>query len=72
MAKIWHPNNEVSLEAVNTYNNDSLHESLDIRFTEIGDDFVQGTMPVNKKTIQPYGLLHGGASVALADRKSVV
>ena len=67
MAKIWHPDNEVSLEAVNAYNNDSLHASLDIRFTEIGDGFVKGTMPVNNKTIQPYGLLHGGASVALAE-----
>ncbi len=67
MAKIWHPNNKVSLEVFNTYNNNSLHASLDIIFTEIGDDFVKGTMHVNNKTIQPYGLLHGGASVALAE-----
>ena len=37
------------------------------RFTEIGDDFVRGTMPVDGRTRQPYGLLHGGASVALAE-----
>ena len=37
MAKIWHPNNEVSLETVNAYNNDTIHASLDISFTEISD-----------------------------------
>ena len=40
---------------------------LDIVFTEIGEDFVRGTMPVDERTHQPYGLLHGGASVALAE-----
>jgi 1,4-dihydroxy-2-naphthoyl-CoA hydrolase len=41
--------------------------SLGIVFTEIGKDFVRGTMPVDARTVQPYGLLHGGASVALAE-----
>ncbi len=41
--------------------------TLDIMVTEIGDDFVRGTMPVDARTHQPYGLLHGGASVALAE-----
>ena len=36
-------------------------------FTEIGEDFVRATMPVDERTRQPYGLLHGGASVALAE-----
>ena len=40
---------------------------LGIRFTEIGADYVSGTMPVDERTRQPYGLLHGGASVALAE-----
>ena len=40
---------------------------LGIVFTEIGDDFVRATMPVDGRTRQPYGLLHGGASVALAE-----
>ena len=39
----------------------------DISFTEIGDDFVRATMPVDQRTRQPHGLLHGGASVALAE-----
>jgi 1,4-dihydroxy-2-naphthoyl-CoA hydrolase len=45
----------------------TLVTTLGIRFTEIGADFVRGTMPVDERTIQPYGLLHGGASVALAE-----
>ncbi|UNK51147.1 hotdog fold thioesterase [Lysobacter sp. S4-A87] len=42
-------------------------EPLGIVFTEIGHDFVRGTMPVDERTRQPYGLLHGGASVLLAE-----
>ena len=40
---------------------------LGIEFTEIGDDYIRATMPVDARTHQPYGLLHGGASVALAE-----
>jgi 1,4-dihydroxy-2-naphthoyl-CoA hydrolase len=40
---------------------------IGIRFTEIGPDFVRATMPVNERTHQPFGLLHGGASVTLAE-----
>jgi 1,4-dihydroxy-2-naphthoyl-CoA hydrolase len=40
---------------------------LDIRLTELGPDFLRGTMPVDERTRQPFGLLHGGASVALAE-----
>ena len=42
-------------------------ETLDIRFTGIGDDWLRGTMPVDPRTRQPFGLLHGGASVVLAE-----
>jgi 1,4-dihydroxy-2-naphthoyl-CoA hydrolase len=45
----------------------TLIANLGILFTEIGADFVRGTMPVDTRTVQPYGLLHGGASVALAE-----
>ena len=45
----------------------TLVTTLGIRFTEICPDFVRATMPVDERTIQPYGLLHGGASVALAE-----
>jgi 1,4-dihydroxy-2-naphthoyl-CoA hydrolase len=40
---------------------------LGIVFTEAGADFLRATLPVNERTIQPFGLLHGGASVALAE-----
>jgi 1,4-dihydroxy-2-naphthoyl-CoA hydrolase len=40
---------------------------LDIRLTEIGDDFLRGSIPVDERTRQPFGLLHGGASVVLAE-----
>lgn len=42
-------------------------EHLGIRMVEVGDDFLRATMPVDARTRQPYGLLHGGASVALAE-----
>jgi 1,4-dihydroxy-2-naphthoyl-CoA hydrolase len=56
-----------TLEELNGNRDGTLIENLGILFTEIGDDFVRGTMPVNTRTVQPYGLLHGGASVALAE-----
>src|ERR1700730_15511726 len=56
-----------SAEELNSGSVGTLVEHLGIRFTEIGDDFVRGTMPVDARTRQPYGLLHGGASVALAE-----
>lgn len=40
---------------------------LDLRLTEIGDDFLRGTLPVDERTRQPFGLLHGGANVVLAE-----
>ena len=45
----------------------TLIEQLGIEFTEIGQDYLKGKMPVNHRTQQPLGLLHGGASVALAE-----
>jgi 1,4-dihydroxy-2-naphthoyl-CoA hydrolase len=45
----------------------TLISHLGIKIIEIGPDFLRGTMPVDARTAQPYGLLHGGASVALAE-----
>jgi len=45
----------------------TLMDTLDIKFTDIGDDFVTAEMPVNAKVHQPDGVLHGGATVALAE-----
>lgn len=55
------------LDRINAWNNGSLVEHLGMRIVEIGDDFIRGTMPVDARTKQPFGLLHGGASVALAE-----
>src|SRR5450432_4367003 len=55
-----------SLEDLNSPRG-TLIDNIGILFTEIGADFVRATMPVDERTMQPYGLLHGGASVALAE-----
>ena len=62
---IW--KQDTSLERLNAWSANTMMEALGIRFTEIGDDWVRGTMPVDHRTHQPYGLLHGGASVVLAE-----
>lgn len=58
---------KATLEQLNTLNKDTLGENLGIVFTAIGSDFVQAKMPVDNRTVQPYRILHGGASLALAE-----
>ena len=57
----------VTLDRFNALNGDTMMQTIGIVFTEVGDDFLRATMPVDARTHQPYGLLHGGASVALAE-----
>ena len=57
----------VTLESLNKWSRNTLVEHLGIQFTEIGEDFLSASMPVDHRTHQPLGLLHGGASVALAE-----
>jgi 1,4-dihydroxy-2-naphthoyl-CoA hydrolase len=57
----------VVLDQLNTRNAGTLLDALGIRITEVGADFLRGTLPVDERTRQPFGLLHGGASVALAE-----
>lgn len=45
----------------------TIHDALGIIITEKGDDFLAGTMPVDSRTVQPMGILHGGANVVLAE-----
>ena len=59
--------NPVDIDALNARARGSMVEHLGIVVTEAGDDWLRGTMPVDARTKQPYGLLHGGASVALAE-----
>lgn len=62
---IW--NTQETLENVRRLEKGNILEHLDIEITEIGDDFIKGTMPVDHRTHQPIGILHGGASVVLAE-----
>ncbi len=57
----------ITLDALNAMSRGTLMEPLGIRFIEIGKDYLRASMPVDARTLQPYGLLHGGASVALAE-----
>lgn len=56
-----------TLTQLNAVAHDTLIQHLGIVFSEIGADFLRATMPVDARTHQPYGLLHGGASVVLAE-----
>jgi 1,4-dihydroxy-2-naphthoyl-CoA hydrolase len=56
-----------NLSSLNAQSKKTMTDHLGIEFTAIGDDFLEGTMPVDHRTIQPYGLLHGGANVVLAE-----
>ena len=56
-----------TVDEINRYSAKTLLEHLNITFTHIGEDTLRATMPVDHRTIQPAGILHGGASVALAE-----
>jgi 1,4-dihydroxy-2-naphthoyl-CoA hydrolase len=56
-----------SIDALNAMSIGTAMEPLGILFTELGPDYLRATMPVDARTRQPYGLLHGGASVLLAE-----
>ncbi|WP_145857999.1 hotdog fold thioesterase [Pedobacter suwonensis] len=62
---MWFKN--FTVDELNSRPKNHLGGLLDIRFTEIGEDFITGTMPVDERTHQPAGILHGGASVVLAE-----
>ena len=62
---IW--NKPCTPEEVQQLGKDTMVEHVGIRITEVGTDFLKGTMPVDHRTVQPMGILHGGASVALAE-----
>ena len=55
------------IEMCNNISKNTLIETLSIKFTDIGEDFVEAKMPVNKSVHQPDGILHGGATAALAE-----
>ena len=63
---IWF-NKNVSIEELFPLGKGTMGEYIGIEWVEIGVDFLKAKMPVDHRTIQPYGLLHGGASVTLAE-----
>jgi len=60
-------NKEITVARLNAMSKNTLSEVIGIEFTQIGTDFIEAKMPVDHRTHQPFGLLHGGASVALAE-----
>ncbi|MEO6974115.1 MAG: hotdog fold thioesterase [Rhodoferax sp.] len=63
--KIW--KKPISIEDLTAIHIDTAVQHLGIEFLEVGDDFIRARVPVNTHTRQPYGLLHGGVSVVLAE-----
>ena len=60
-------NKEEILKMCERFSQNTLMETLEIQFIDVGEDFLKAQMPVNSRVHQPLGLLHGGASVALAE-----
>ena len=56
-----------ALKRINTFQDNTMTEKIGIEITDFGDDFICGRMPVDHRTVQPFGLLHGGASATLAE-----
>jgi uncharacterized protein (TIGR00369 family) len=63
--RIW--KQDISLQALTAVSANTAVSHLGIEFVEVGDDFLVARVPVNRQTCQPYGLLHGGVSVVLAE-----
>lgn len=64
--RIWF-NKDLTLADFETLGKDTMGDHIGIRFSDLGDNHLSATMPVDHRTKQPYGLLHGGASVTLAE-----
>ncbi len=63
---IWF-NKELSLENIIPFGKNTMSEFIGIEWTEVGKNYIKAKMPVDHRTKQPYGLLHGGASCVLAE-----
>jgi 1,4-dihydroxy-2-naphthoyl-CoA hydrolase len=66
MAVIWY-NKDLALDSLKALGPNTMAEMIGIEWEEIGEDFIKAKMPVDNRTRQPYGLLHGGASCTLAE-----
>ena len=58
---------DFNIEQLHDYHRDSIVALIGIEYVEKGDDYLIARMPVDARTVQPYGILHGGASVTLAE-----
>ena len=58
---------EPNVEQLNQMQITTMADGLGVVMTEVGDDFLRGTMPINDRTVQPFRVMHGGASAALAE-----
>jgi len=56
-----------TIKDINKFNTNTMVDHLGIEFTEMGEDTLAATMPVDSRTLQPFGIMHGGASAALAE-----
>ncbi|MEM7190355.1 MAG: hotdog fold thioesterase [Pseudomonadota bacterium] len=65
MARIWKTNPTV--ESLNGIHEGTACEHLGVEFTEVGDDYMIARIPVDERTRQPYGIIHGGVSMVLAE-----
>lgn len=63
---IWF-NKSITLDEIRDFGKETMANYLGMQWVEIGKDFLKLSMPVNEKTKQPYGILHGGASCTLAE-----
>lgn len=63
---IWYKKT-LDIDSLNQMGKGTIGEHIGIEFTEVGEDFIAARMPVDHRTVQPYGILHGGSSVVLAE-----
>lgn len=63
--RIW--KKDLSIEELTRQHGNTVIQQLGIEFLEVGDDFIRARVPVDERTVQPYGILHGGVSVVLAE-----
>jgi 1,4-dihydroxy-2-naphthoyl-CoA hydrolase len=63
---IWFREN-ITLDTIQSFGKNTMVEHIGIEFIEIGENYIKAKMPVDHRTVQTYGLLHGGASVTLAE-----
>lgn len=66
MSSIWFKK-DLTLTDFEIFDRNTMDVHIGIRFTELGSNFLKGTMPVDHRTTQPYGVLHGGANCVLAE-----